>query len=143
MHTPKKGKFSATTSTRPPGTTSTLAALSHQTPPASDIQAQPSPPSASYHLCVPSLRTWQRLNPPVSTVEHNNATLTVIAEVAVQDGGQHQTLVQEMVNPPLVRLDADHTVLGKRTRCCTYIIPVESTARVEFYHVPSESSRML
>ena len=55
---------------------------------------------------------------PVSNAECNmDKTLAVVAEVAVEDGGQHQTLIQQMVDALLVRLDSDHTVLGERTRC--------------------------
>jgi hypothetical protein len=43
--------------------------------------------------------------------------LAVIAEVAVEDSGQHQTLIQQMVDALLVRLDPNHTVLGERARC--------------------------
>lgn len=46
-----------------------------------------------------------------------DTTLAVIAEVAVEDSGQHQTLIQQMVDALLVRLDSDYTVLGERTRC--------------------------
>jgi hypothetical protein len=43
------------------GTASTPGVLSHQTPRVSRIRAQPSLPSASFLPCVPSLRTWLRL----------------------------------------------------------------------------------
>ena len=43
--------------------------------------------------------------------------LAVIAEVAVENSGQHQTLIQQMVDALLVRLDSDHTVIGERARC--------------------------
>lgn len=46
-------------------------------------------------------------------------TLAVIAEVAVENSGQHQTLVQQMVDALLVCLNAGHTILRERTRCWT------------------------
>ena len=43
------------------------------------------------------------------------STPTVIAQVAVEDSGQHQTLVQQVVDVLLIGHDANHTVLGERT----------------------------
>lgn len=41
-------------------------------------------------------------------------TPTIITQVAVQDGGQHQGLVQQGVDPLFVGLDPNNTVLGER-----------------------------
>ena len=97
---------------------SALAALSRQTPLASDTRVPPSPPSMSFPLCVPSWRTSRRLGPAGKQRQrqyNTDGTLAVVAEVAVEDGGQHQTLIQQMVDMRFVCLNSDHTVLGERT----------------------------
>lgn len=62
--------------------------------------------------------------------------------MVVEDGGQHQTLVQQGVDPLLVRLNADHTVSGQRTR--GYIlISWEWVHKRCIHDAPSERRRML
>lgn len=43
-------------------------------------------------------------------------TLTVVAEVAVEDSRQHQGFVEQLVNARLVCLNAHNTILGERAR---------------------------
>lgn len=110
-----------TLSTTPrPGTASTLVALSRQTPLASKIQATQSPPSMSCRPCAPSSRTSQRLS---FRNKHSSrettpqiTTLTVVSKMAIQNRSQHQRLIQKLVDPLFVRLDADNAVLRKRPR---------------------------
>lgn len=53
----------------------------------------------------------------VSTHPHSKVYLrTVVAQVAVEDGSQHERLVEDRFDALLVRLDANDAVLGERSR---------------------------
>lgn len=47
-------------------------------------------------------------------------SLTVVAKMAVQDGSQHEGLVEELVDALLVGLNADDAVLGERASTCVH-----------------------
>lgn len=73
----------------------------------------------SFPLCVLSWRTSRRLElaGQQKKTEYIDRTLAVVAEVAVEDSGQHQTLIQQMVDAFFVCLNSHYTVSGERTRC--------------------------
>lgn len=62
------------------------------------------------------LATSVRQNAQLVSENKYNQSRTVIAQVAVQNGCQHQRLVEESLDTFFVSLDADNTVLGERAR---------------------------